>query len=58
VAEVKVEQNDVHRLLGEHLPGLVEIRRLDYAKTLELEIDPTQETNSGVIVDDEHRHAA
>ena len=49
-----VEQDDGHGAVGELCTRLGERRRLAHAPALELEIDPAQEPDRGVVVDNEN----
>ena len=51
--DVDVEQDDPDGAVRELLPRLFERRGLAHAQTLELEVDPAQEPDRSVVVDDE-----
>src|SRR3954469_10902229 len=55
VPDPHVEEHEHDALRVQLPPCLAERRRLDDAKTLELEVHATEQADSGLVVDDEHR---
>src|SRR5436190_1114293 len=52
--DVHVEEHDVDRALAETCPGLIEGCGLENLIARELEIDPAEKADRGLVVDDEH----
>ena len=54
-AEVEIEEHGVHLLRRERRSGFVGRARLQHAVAVELEVDPAEQPDRGIVVDDENR---
>jgi hypothetical protein len=51
---VDIEQDDVRRLLLDQRPGLGEVGSLEHSVAFELEVDPAEQAQRALVVNDEH----